>query len=73
VGAATFYDWRSKQGGMAASDLRCLRGLEAVNRRLKQMSAELRLDQALLRKVAERTLCAREPSVLVSYAVEKPA
>jgi len=34
---ATFYQWRSKYGGLEASDLKWLKELEAEDRRLKQM------------------------------------
>ncbi len=37
IGQSTFYKWRSKYGGMEASDVRRLKELEEENRRLKQM------------------------------------
>ncbi len=37
VSEATYYQWKSKYGGMEASDVRKLRDLEDENRRLKQM------------------------------------
>ena len=37
VGHSTFYKWRSKYGGMEASDIRRMKELEEENRRLKQM------------------------------------
>jgi len=37
ISNATFYQWRSKYGGLEASDLRRLKELETENRRLKQM------------------------------------
>lgn len=40
---ATYYQWKSKYGGMQASDIKPLRDLEDENRRLKQMSADLLL------------------------------
>ncbi len=40
VSVATFYPWRSKYGGLEASDLERLKELEQENRRLKQMYAE---------------------------------
>src|SRR6056297_486937 len=43
ISNATFYQWRSKYGGLEASDLRRLKELETENRRLKQMSADLSL------------------------------
>ena len=49
IGQSTFYKWRSKYGGMAASDARRLKELETENRRLKQMYAAL----SLLNKMQE--------------------
>ena len=41
---ATFYKWRSKFGGMEASDAKRLRELEAENAKLKKLLAEAHLD-----------------------------
>ncbi|WP_141670593.1 transposase, partial [Gilliamella sp. Choc6-1] len=41
VGNSTFYKWREKYGGMETSDIKRLKELEAENRKLKQMFAEL--------------------------------
>ncbi len=41
---ATFYKWRSKFGGMEASDAQRLRELEAENAKLKKVLAEAHLD-----------------------------
>jgi putative transposase len=41
VSEATYYQWKSKYGGMEASDIKRLRELEDENRRLKQMYADL--------------------------------
>jgi putative transposase len=48
---ATFYNWRSKYGGMDASMMKRMKELEAENRRLKKMYAEERL-KAEIRKEA---------------------
>jgi putative transposase len=56
VSSATFYQWRSKFGGMEASDLKRLRELEDENRRLKQMYAELSLDHKVLKDIVEKKL-----------------
>ena len=40
---ATFYAWRKKYGGLEASELKKLRDLEAENRRLKSLVADLAL------------------------------
>lgn len=48
---ATFYKWRSKFGGMEASDARRLRELEAENAELKKLLAEAHLDIHALKSV----------------------
>jgi putative transposase len=56
VSPATFYQWRSKYGGLEASDLKRIKELEEENRRLKQMYAELSLDHTILKDIVERKL-----------------
>lgn len=51
ISAATFYQWRSKYGGMSVSDMQRLRELEQENGRLKRMYANLSLDHELLKEV----------------------
>jgi putative transposase len=46
---ATFYNWKSKYGGMEASDVRRLKELEDENSRLKKMYADLALDNRILK------------------------
>jgi putative transposase len=53
---ATYYKWKAKYGGMEASDVKRLQDLEAENRRLKQMYAELSLDHQILKEVLEKKL-----------------
>ena len=51
---ASFYNWRSKYGGMELSDIKRLKSLEQENARLKKLLAETMLDkeaiEAALRK-----------------------
>ena len=56
ISSATFYQWRSKYGGMEASDLKRLKELEEENRRLKQKYADLSLDHEILKDIVERKL-----------------
>lgn len=56
VSCATFYQWRSKFGGLEASDLKRLKELEDENRRLKHMYAELSLDHKILKDIVEKKL-----------------
>lgn len=56
ISQATFYNWKSKYGGLEASDVKRLRELEAENARLKQMYAELSLEHQILKDVIEKKL-----------------
>ena len=47
----TYYRWKSKYGGLEVSEARRLRQLEEENRRLKQMVADLTLDNQALKTV----------------------
>jgi len=49
VSTATYYQWKSKYGGMEASDLKRVRELEVENAKLKRMYAELVLDNAAMK------------------------
>ena len=51
ISDATFYTWRSKHGGMEASDAKRLKALEEENRKLKKLLAEQMLDAATLREM----------------------
>ena len=52
ISRQTFYRWRSKYGGLEVSEARRLKRLEEENRRLKQLVADLTLDNAILKDVA---------------------
>jgi putative transposase len=56
VSSATYYKWKSKYGGMESSDIKRLKELEEENRRLKQMYADLSLENRALKDVIERKL-----------------
>ena len=43
---ATFYNWKSKYGGLEVSEARRLRSLEAENAKLKRLLADAMLDNA---------------------------
>ena len=51
ISDATFYNWRSKFGGMEVSDAKKLKGLEAENAKLKKLLAESALDNATLKEM----------------------
>lgn len=54
VGQSTFYKWRSKYGGMEASDVRRMKELEDENRRLKQMYADLSLKSRMQEEIIKK-------------------
>ena len=56
ISDATYYQWKSKYGGMEAADIRRLRELEEENRRLKAMYAELSLEHRILKEVLTKKL-----------------
>ena len=53
---ATYYNWKAKYGGMELSDVKRLKELEKENRRLKQMYADLSLENRVLKDVIEKKL-----------------
>jgi len=56
ISEATYYNWRSKYGGMEASDVKKMKDLEAENRKLKQMFADISLDNKALKEIVEKKL-----------------
>lgn len=56
ISDATYYVWKSKYGGMEASDVRRLRELEEENARLKRMYADLALEVTALKDVIAKKL-----------------
>ena len=59
ISRATLYSWKSKYSGMDVSQIEQLRALQEENRRLKQMYADLALDNKILRDVLEKKYKAR--------------
>lgn len=54
ISQATFYNWKSKYGGIEASQLKRLKELEAENRKLKQMYANVALERDGLKDLIEK-------------------
>jgi putative transposase len=46
---ATFYNWKSRYGGLEVSEAKRLRSLEAENAKLKRLLADAMLDNAALK------------------------
>lgn len=53
VSEATYHRWRNQYGGMKAEEAKRLKELEVENTRLKKMVADLMLDKAMLKELAE--------------------
>lgn len=60
ISRATLYNWKSKYSGMEVSQVKRLKELEGENRKLKQMYADLALDNRILKEVIEKKSRARD-------------
>ena len=56
ISDATFYNWKSKYGGMSASELKRLRETEVENAKLKRMYADLALENTALKDLIDKKL-----------------
>lgn len=54
ISDVTFYNWRSKYGGMEVSEARRLKSLEEENQKLKRLVAEQALDILVLKDVLQK-------------------
>lgn len=51
ISNATYYVWKSKYGGMEASEVKRMRELEEENTKLKKMFAELSLENHAMKEL----------------------
>lgn len=56
ISSACYYQWKSKYGGLSASELKRIKGLEVENAKLKRLYAELALENHALKDVIEKKL-----------------
>jgi putative transposase len=56
ISDATYYNWKSRYGGLQVSEVRRLRELEAENAKLKRMYAELSLENDALKDLISKKL-----------------
>ena len=56
ISDATYYNWKSKYGGMSASDLKRLKEMERELSQLKRMYADMALENRALRDIIEKKL-----------------
>ena len=59
ISDATFYNWRSRYGGLEVSEAKRLKALEDENKKLKKLLAESMLDVATLKEMLGKTSNAR--------------
>jgi len=63
ISEATFYNWKSKYGGMESSDVKRLKDLEEENSRLKKMYADLAMDNQILKDLFTKKGWALPPTM----------
>lgn len=56
ISEPTYYNWKSKYGGMEASDLKRMKEMESELSRLKRMYADLALENHALKDLIEKKL-----------------
>ena len=56
ISPATYYKWKSKYGGLSASELKRIKELEAENATLKRMYADQSLEIDSLKRLIEKKL-----------------
>lgn len=54
ISRQTFYRWKKQFGGLLPSEVQRLRQLEAENKRLKSIVADLSLDKQMLQEVLRK-------------------
>ena len=54
ISEATFYNWKSKFGGMDVSEAKRLKALEGENAKLKRLLADAMLDNAALKDLLSK-------------------
>lgn len=54
ISKATFFNWKSKYGGIEVPELKRLKELELENARLKKMYADLSLDYQIVKEVLSK-------------------
>ena len=54
ISEQTFYRWKSKSGGMEVNEAKRQRELEAENRKLIKLVADLSLDNKILKEIVSK-------------------
>lgn len=56
ISDATYYNWKSKYGGLDASELKRIKDLESENAKLKRMYADLALENSAMKDLITKKL-----------------
>ena len=56
ISQPTYYNWKSKYGGMSASELKRIKELEAEHSKPKRMYADLAMKNDALKELIEKKL-----------------
>ena len=56
ISQPTYYNWKSKYGGLSVSELKRIKELEAAHSKLKRMYADLAMENEALKELIEKKL-----------------
>lgn len=56
ISQPTYYNWKSKYGGMSVAELKRVKELEAEHSKLKRMYADLAMENDALKELIEKKL-----------------
>ena len=56
ISTGTYYNWKSKDGGLSVSELKRIKELEAENAKLKRMYADLAIENDAIKDLLEKSL-----------------
>jgi len=56
ISQPTYYNWKSKYGGMSASELKRIKEIEAEHAKLRRMYADLAMENEALKELIEKKL-----------------
>ena len=56
ISTATYYNWKSKFGGLSVSELKRIKEIEAEHSKLKRMYADLAMENHALKELIEKKL-----------------
>ena len=60
ISTGTYYNWKSKYGGLSVSELKRIKELEAENAKLKRMYADLAIENDAIKDLLEKKPWSRQ-------------